>query len=63
MKTGKKLAKVLRIAGLLIIGGFLVEVLTLIWSHPVSFLLYMGVGGVLMVIGIVLYLYAVISHA
>lgn len=63
MKTGKKLAKVLRIAGLLIIGGFLVEVLTLIWSHPASFLLYMGVGGVLMVIGIVLYLYAVISHA
>jgi hypothetical protein len=63
MKTGEKLAKLLRIAGFLIIGGFLVEVLTLIWSHPVSFLLYMGIGGVLMVAGIVLFLYAVVSHA
>ena len=62
MITGPKLVKFLRIAGALIAGGLLIEGITLMWSHPISFLLYLGIGGLLMVAGILLYLYTVVSR-
>ncbi len=62
MTKGNELTKRLRIAGFLLIGGLLTGFLTLIWSHPVSFLLYVGLGGLLMAAGIVFYLYTVVSH-
>lgn len=53
----------LRISGILIALGLLVEALSLIRVHPLAFLGFMFIGGGLLVIGIVIYLYSLVSVA
>ena len=54
-------AKKLRAAGTLIIVGLLIEGLSLIWNHPLSFIAFLGIGGLVMFAGIVIYLAALVS--
>jgi hypothetical protein len=49
----------LRISGMLIVPGLLVEALI----HPLAFLGFMFVGGGLLVAGIAIYLYSLVSDA
>lgn len=56
-----KLEKRLRIAGILVVLGLIVEVATIQWSHPTAFLFFLLVGGTLMGLGILFYLYALIA--
>jgi hypothetical protein len=51
----------LRISGILIALGLLVEALSLMRVHPLAFLGFMFIGGGLLVIGIVIYLYSLVS--
>ena len=51
----------LRIAGVLIVLGLIVEALSLIWNHPLSFVAFLGIGGLLLFLGIVVYLAALVS--
>jgi hypothetical protein len=51
----------LRVAGVLIVLGLIVEGLSLIWNHPLSFAAFLGVGGLLVFLGIVVYLTALVS--
>jgi len=51
----------LRIAGVLIVLGLIVEALSLIWNHPLSFVAFLGIGGLLLFLGIVVYLTALVS--
>jgi hypothetical protein len=51
----------LRLAGVLIIAGILVQGLTLVWNHPLSFLAFLGIGGLSVFAGIVVYLFALVS--
>jgi hypothetical protein len=53
----------LRISGMLIALGLLVEALSLIRIHPLAFLGFMFVGGGLLVAGIGIYLYSLVSIA
>ena len=53
----------LRISGVLIVLGLLVEALSLIRIHPLAFLGFMFVGGGLLVAGIGIYLYSLVSIA
>jgi len=53
----------LRISGLLIVLGLLVEGLSLIRIHPLAFLSFMFIGGGFLVAGIAIYLYSVVSIA
>lgn len=53
--------KRLRIAGILIAIGLIVEAFSLIWNHPLSFVAFLGVGGLLLFLGIVLYLTALVT--
>jgi hypothetical protein len=55
------ISKRLRMAGAFIIAGVLVEGLSLIWNHPLSFLAFIGIGGLVMFLGIVIYLAALVS--
>lgn len=55
-----RLEKRLRIAGLLVMIGLLVELVTLYWAHPTAFLFFLLLGGSLMFLGIVLYLYSLV---
>ncbi|HEY6305667.1 MAG TPA: hypothetical protein VI488_04300 [Candidatus Angelobacter sp.] len=51
----------LRLAGMFIIGGVLVQGLSLVWNHPLSFLAFIGVGELMMFLGIIIYLAALVS--
>lgn len=55
------LEKRLRIAGLLLILGLLVEGICLLWARPIAFILLVVVGGLLCAAGIGLYLYSLVS--
>ena len=51
----------LKIAGYLLLAGLAVEGITLNWAHPTSFLLFIILGGVLILAGIALYLIAIVT--
>jgi hypothetical protein len=52
----------LRLAGGLLVVGLLVETGTLAaGGHPVAFLLFAGVGSVIVVVGTLLYLHALVT--
>jgi hypothetical protein len=56
-----KIERRIRLAGILLIGGLLVELVTLRWSHPTAFLFFLLPGGALMASGIVVYLFSLVS--
>jgi len=56
-----RLQRKLKTSGCVIIVGLLAEAVTLYWSNPVSFLFFVGVGGLLVGIGIAVYLIALVS--
>jgi len=51
----------LRIAGILIVLGLLIEAWTLHWNSPIGFLVFLGIGGLFIGCGIVIYFLALIS--
>ncbi len=53
--------KRLRISGILVILGLLVEAFSLLWTHPIAFLVFMFLGGAFMGLGIIFYLYSLVS--
>ena len=57
-----KVQKRIRVSGMLIIAGLLVELLTLHWSHPTAFLFFLLLGGTLMAVGVVTYLFSLTAN-
>jgi hypothetical protein len=53
----------MRIAGVLIIVGLAVEVVSLLWVHPLAFVLFAFVGATLIGLGIVVYFASLIFAA
>jgi hypothetical protein len=51
----------LRISGILIALGLLVEALSLVRIHPLAFLGFMFIGGAFLLAGIAIYLYSIVS--
>jgi hypothetical protein len=51
----------LRLSGLLMILGLLVEALCLVWRGPLAFLVFLGFGGAFLFAGIAVYLLSVVS--
>ena len=56
-----QIASRLRIAGTLIFLGLLIEGFTLTWNNPIAFLVFLAIGGLLIVLGIVFYLLSLVS--
>jgi len=56
-----KMTARLRIASVLVFIGHLIEGFTLMWNNPIAFLVFLGIGGLLMFIGIVFYLLSLVS--
>jgi hypothetical protein len=50
----------LKTAACLLIAGLLIEGITLYWAHPTSFLLFISLGGVLILAGVTIYLLAIV---
>ena len=53
------LARRLRISGLLVALGLIVEAITMLWSHPTAFLVFLLLGGSLVAAGVLLYLFSI----
>lgn len=49
-------------AAWLIAIGLLIEVVSLIWSHPTAFLLFLAPGAVLVAAGVVLFLWEIVNY-
>ena len=58
--TEAQVQRKLKIAGCLSIAGLLIEALTLYWSSPLSFMLFIGVGATLIGLGVLVYLNAIV---
>ena len=52
----------LQISSVLVMAGLLIELITLVWLHPFSFLSFIFLGGTLMAAGIIFYLFTLISN-
>jgi len=50
--------KRIRWAGVLVIIGILVQILTMSWSHPLSFMAFLIIGCPLTLAGVLLYLFS-----
>lgn len=53
----------LRLSGFLIAAGVAVELATLFWNHPVSFFLFVCVGGALMSAGMLVFLWSIVNRS
>ena len=51
----------IRISGVLIVLGLIIEAFSLIWIHALAFLIFAGIGGLLIGLGILTYLYSLVS--
>jgi hypothetical protein len=61
MTAGNSLEQRLRLAGVLLILGLLVEAICLLWARPLAFILLVCGGGLLCAAGIIVYLYSLVS--
>jgi hypothetical protein len=51
----------LRLAGMLVIAGLLVEAICLLWARPLAFIFLVCGGGLLCASGIIVYLFSLVS--
>jgi hypothetical protein len=62
MLSANSLERRLQFSGILLILGLLVEAGCLLWTRPLAFVLFLGVGGLLLGLGILLYLLSLVSR-
>ena len=60
MTLQELLRRRLRTAATFIVLGVLIQGLTLLWHHPAAFLFFVLVGGVLVLLGVTIFLAAVL---
>jgi hypothetical protein len=51
----------LRISGIFVIVGLLVEALCLVWSRPIAFVALVCIGGALIDLGVLFFLYSLVT--
>lgn len=61
--NGLRMTTRLRVAGALVFVGLLIEALTLTWNNPIAFLVFLGIGGLLIGLGILVYLLSLVSQS
>ena len=62
MLSVNQLEKRRQVAGIFIVLGLVIEALCLIWSTPIAFVIFVAIGGLLMFVGVVLYLYSLVFN-
>ncbi len=51
----------LRLAGFVVVLGLLIQLVSLRWAHPLAFLLFAFLGGPVVLVGIGIFLYSLVS--
>jgi len=62
MLSANPVEKRRQLAGVCIVLGLVVEALCLTWSTPIAFVLFVTISGLLMFVGIALYLYSLVFN-
>jgi fucose permease len=57
------LSRRLKLAGILVGLGLIVEALTMFWQHPTAFLVFLFLGALLVGAGVLLYLFTIATYA
>jgi hypothetical protein len=60
--TPRSIQSRIRWSGRLIVVGLIVQMLTLLWTHPLAFVCFLLVGCPLVGAGILFFLYSLVSH-
>lgn len=61
MTTADKMQRRVRISGVLVLLGMAIELVSLLWSHPTAFAIFLVPGGLLIALGIIIYLFSLVS--
>jgi Flp pilus assembly protein protease CpaA len=61
MSRVDSMSRRLRISGILVILGLLVEALCLVWSKPIAFVVLVCMAGALIGLGVLFFLYSLVS--
>jgi hypothetical protein len=61
MLASDPLRKRIQFAGVLLIIGLMVEAICLLSAKPIAFIIFVGVGGLLIFAGVAVYLFSLIS--
>jgi hypothetical protein len=56
-----KIQRRVQVSSMLVLLGLFVELVSLVWSHPTAFVLFVIPGALLMAAGAVVYLYSLVS--
>lgn len=59
--SATKMQRRVRLSSALVLLGLLIELVSLLWSHPTAFVLFVMPGALLMVLGILFYLYSLVT--
>jgi hypothetical protein len=60
--SANPLERRLQFSGILLILGLLVEALCLFWTQPIAFVLFLALGGLLQGLGVLVYLFSLVSR-
>jgi RsiW-degrading membrane proteinase PrsW (M82 family) len=61
MRPVDSMSQRLRISGMFVIIGLLVEALCLVWSKPIAFVVLVCIGGTLIGLGVLFFLYSLVT--
>lgn len=61
MMTRPKFRRRLQLAAWVIVVAMVVELFTLLWAHPLAFMVFLGIAAPLLAIGIFVYFFALLS--
>jgi RsiW-degrading membrane proteinase PrsW (M82 family) len=61
MNADNSMNRRLRGSGILVIVGLSVEALCLVWSRPIAFVVLVCIGGALIGLGVLFFLYSLVS--
>jgi hypothetical protein len=57
------MSRILRVSGILLILGLVIETVSLMFNHPLSFMGFIVVGGTLLGVGVLLFLISLVEIA
>jgi len=52
----------LQLSGILLLLGIVVEMLCIVWTRPIAFIVFVAVGGLFLALGVLAYLMAILSR-
>ena len=61
MSSANSMEQRLQIAGVLLIIGLVIEAVCLLWARPISFVIFVALGGLFLFAGVITFLFSLVS--